>query len=104
MQKWISPASIFGRKRAFCSSVPKFISVGPTVLIVSIGTGAPARIDSSKKMNCSTGVRPWPPCSVGQPMPNQPSSPICRTILRLASPTPCPSANSASTSGVSSSP
>jgi hypothetical protein len=27
--------------------------VGPTVLMVNIGTGAPARIDSSKKMNCS---------------------------------------------------
>jgi hypothetical protein len=32
--------------------------VGPTVLIVSIGTGAPARIDSSKKMNCSMSERP----------------------------------------------
>ena len=32
--------------------------VGPTVLIVSIGTGAPARIDSSNQMNCSTGGEP----------------------------------------------
>ena len=30
--------------------------VGPTVLSVSIGTGAPARIDSSKKMNWSIGL------------------------------------------------
>ncbi len=58
MQKWVSPARIGGRKRSFCSSVPKFMIVGPTVLMVSIGTGAPARIDSSKKMNCSIGPRP----------------------------------------------
>jgi hypothetical protein len=32
--------------------------VGATELIVSIGTGAPARIDSSKNTNCSTAVRP----------------------------------------------
>ena len=62
--------------------------VGPTVLMVSIGTGAPARIDSSKKMNCSTGVKPRPPHSLGQPTPSQPSSPIWRTTWRLASPTP----------------
>ena len=30
----------FGRKISFCSSVPKLMIVGPTVLIVSIGTGA----------------------------------------------------------------
>ena len=53
--------------------------VGATELIVSIGTGAPARIDSSKKMNCSIGPRPWPPYSVGQPMPSHPSAPICLT-------------------------
>ena len=47
--------------------------VGPTVLIVSIGTGAPARIDSSNQMNCSTGVKPRPPYSSGQPTPSQPS-------------------------------
>ena len=34
------------------------MSVGPTVLMLSIGTGAPARIDSSKKMNCSIALRP----------------------------------------------
>ena len=56
--------------------------VGATELIVSIGTGAPARIDSSKKMNCSIGVRPWPPYSFGQPMPTQPSAAICFQICR----------------------
>ena len=53
MQKCSSPARMRGRKSAFCSSVPNCMIVGPTVLIVSIGTGAPERIDSSKKMNCS---------------------------------------------------
>ena len=56
--------------------------VGATELSVSIGTGAPARIDSSKKMNCSTKPRPWPPYSVGHPMPSQPSAAIWRTTVR----------------------
>ena len=73
MQKWISPARILGRKNSFCSGVPKSMMVGPTVLMVSMGTGAPARIDSSKKMYCSMAERPWPPYSVGHPMPSQPS-------------------------------
>ncbi len=54
MQNSISPAEILGRKKRFCSSVPKRMIVGPTVLMVSIGTGAIARIDSSKKMKWST--------------------------------------------------
>src|SRR5437763_16714458 len=28
-------------------------------------------------MNCSMAVRSWPPNSLGQPMPSQPSRPIC---------------------------
>ena len=32
MQKAISPARIWGRKNSFCSCVPKFMIVGPTVL------------------------------------------------------------------------
>ena len=64
---------------------------GPTVLIVSIGTGAPARMDSSKKMNCSMSDRPCPPYSLGQPIPSQPSAAICRTILRISGPVPKPS-------------
>ena len=39
--------------------------VGPTVLMVSIGTGAPARMDSSKKTNCSMAERPWPAVLLG---------------------------------------
>ena len=62
--------------------------VGPTVLIVSIGTGAPARIDSSKKTNCSMAVKPLPPHSVGQPTPAHPSSHICFQTPRIAGPTP----------------
>ena len=38
----ISPARILGRKNSFCSCVPKFMIVGPTVLMVSIGTGRAA--------------------------------------------------------------
>ena len=101
MQKWISPARILGRKKSFCSGVPKFMMVGPTVLMVSIGTGAPLRIDSSKKMNCSIADRPCPPYSLGQPMPSQPSWAICRTSPRTVGPMPWLSASAASTSGVS---
>ena len=74
--------------------------VGPTVLMVSIGTGAPARIDSSKKMYCSMADRPWPPYSVGHPMPSQPSSAICFTTRRMWGPMPWLVASCASTSGV----
>ena len=56
--------------------------------MVSIGTGAPLRIDSSKKMNCSMAERPCPPHSLGQPMPSQPSVPICLTTLRTTGPMP----------------
>ena len=100
MQKWMSPARIRGRKSCFCCSVPKFMMVGPTVLMVSMGTGAPARIDSSKKMNCSMAERPWPPHSLGQPMPSQPSVAICLTTRRMLGPMPWLSASWASTSGV----
>ncbi len=100
MQKWISPARILGRKNSFCSGVPKFMIVGPTVLIVSIGTGAPLRIDSSKKMNCSMAERPWPPHSFGQPMPSQPSWPIWRTTWRTTGPMPLACESSCSISGV----
>ncbi len=102
MQKWISPARISGRKSFFFSSVPNFMIVGPTVLIVSIGTGAPVRIDSSKKMNCSICDRPWPPYSSGQPMPSQPSAPICCTMSLVTGPTPCSRCSASRTSGVSS--
>jgi hypothetical protein len=101
MQKWMSPARIFGRKNSFCSGVPNCMMVGPTVLMVNMGTGAPARIDSSKKMYCSMAERPWPPYSVGHPMPSQPSAAICLTTRRMLGPMPWLSASWASISGVS---
>ena len=58
MAKFTSPARIGGKKRAFISSEAKFIMVGPTVLIVTKGNGAPARRVSSKKMNWSVAGRP----------------------------------------------
>ena len=90
-----------GRKNAFCSGVPKFMMVGPTVLMVSMGTGAPLRMDSSKKMNCSRAERPWPPYSVGHPIPSHPSAAIWPTRRRTVGPMPWLVASSASTSGVS---
>ena len=80
MAKFRSPARIPGRKRSFWSSVPKRMIVGPTVLIDSIGTGASARWASSKKISCSIGDRSWPPYSLGQPIPSQPSAAICLTF------------------------
>jgi len=74
--------------------------VGATVLMASIGTGAPARIDSSKNTNCSIGVRPWPPYSFGQPIPAHPSAAICFQMRRGSGPTPSERASSCSTSGV----
>ncbi len=35
-------ARILGRKKSFCSCVPNCMMVGPTVFMVSMGTGAPA--------------------------------------------------------------
>ena len=74
--------------------------VGATELIVSIGTGAPERIDSSKKTNCSIGVMPRPPHSFGQPTPAQPSAHICFQVSFDAWPTPSPLRMSSSISGV----
>ena len=67
------------------------MSVGPTVLRAIIGTGAPARVASSKNTNCSSTERPWPPYSVGQPTPSQPSAPIFWRTSREVGP-PWPSA------------
>ena len=71
-----------GRKNFFCSSVPKAMIVGATLLIVRNGTGAPAMAASSVKISESIGVRPWPPNSVGQFNVSQPSLPICATVSR----------------------
>ena len=101
MAKLISPARIPPRKNAFCSSVPKRMSVGPTVLRVTNGNGAPARCTSSKNTNWSVAGRPWPPYSFGQPTPSHPSAPIWRTTRRKALPPSPGSPSSARTAGVS---
>ena len=54
MQKVISPLEMRGRKKSFCCWLPCSMMVGPTVLMVSMGIGAPSATDSSKQMNCST--------------------------------------------------
>ena len=56
--------------------------VGPTVLIVTNGNGAPARWISSKRMNWSVAGLPCPPYSFGQPTPSQPSAPMRATTSR----------------------
>jgi hypothetical protein len=70
--------------------------------MVSIGTGAIERIDSSKKMKWSIGPRPCPPYSLGQPKQSQPSLAICRRTSRVRGPTPCSFESASRTSGVSS--
>ena len=47
------------------------------------------------------GPRPWPPYSLGHPMPSHPSAAICLTTRRMWGPIPWLSASWASTSGVS---
>ncbi|SHY05130.1 Uncharacterised protein [Mycobacteroides abscessus subsp. abscessus] len=51
MEKCNLPAAIFGKKNFFCSSVPKCMIVGATLLIVRNGTGAPAMAASSVKIS-----------------------------------------------------
>src|SRR5437667_4945653 len=51
-------------------------------------------------MNCSMAVRSWPPYSLGQPMPSQPSRPICLIASLDLGPHISPVAISCSISGV----
>ena len=95
MQKVSSPSAMRGRKNSFCSSVPNCMIVGPTVLMVSIGMGAPSATDSSNTMNCSTAERPLPPYSTGQPTASHPSEPIWRTKRRCTGPVPSSAPSSA---------
>ncbi|MNN68678.1 hypothetical protein D3C81_1844060 [compost metagenome] len=55
MAKLISPAAMPGSRRSFCAAEPWAISAGPTVLMVTKGSGAPAMLASSKKISCSVG-------------------------------------------------
>ena len=71
-----------GRKNFFCSSVPKAMIVGATLLMVRNGTGTLAMEASSLKISPSIGGRAWPPNSFGQLSVSQPSLPICATVSR----------------------
>ncbi len=64
------------RKRAFWSSVPWAITVGPPIVSPSTLAicGARARAISSKKIACSIWVAPAPPYSLGHVSPAQPRS------------------------------
>ena len=62
--------------------------VGPTVLMVSMGTGAPARIDSSKKMYCSMAERPGPRTRWAIRCPASRPAAICLTTRRMSGPIP----------------
>jgi hypothetical protein len=70
------------------------------VFTVTNGKGAPARWTSSKKMNWSVTGRPWPPYSVGQPIPSQPSCPSLPTSVRNSELFSPAEPSSARTSGV----
>ena len=82
MAKWMSPERIPGRNFFFCSSVPYTCSVGPTVCSVTSGSGTSARLASLTKICCSTGPKPSPPYSLGQPTPSLPSEPIRLMTVR----------------------
>src|ERR1700704_757066 len=51
-------------------------------------------------MNCSAGVRPWPPYSFGQPTPSHPPPPLWRTTSREAAPPASGPGSAARRSGV----
>ena len=82
IEKWISPAAIFGSKNDFWAAVPYRMIVGPTVLMVRNGTGTRAAAASSVKMSWSSMVPPRPPYSAGQPSASHPSRPSCRMTER----------------------
>ncbi len=82
MEKCRSPAAILGRKNRFCSSEPKCMIVGATLLIVRNGTGTLAIAASSLKISPSIGGRACPPNSSGHDSVSQPSLPICATVSR----------------------
>ncbi len=91
-----SPDRIRGRNRRFCSSVPHFKSVLPTIFTVTVSLGGPsgtiARAHSSTSTTCSSLDIPPPPYSVGHA---RPSSPWSYNVRRH------PATNSAASSGPS---
>ena len=78
IEKPSSPAQIFGRNRARCSSLPNLLITAPVwrSLTQWYPTGAPQRSISSTTTKRSTAVRSLPPHSLGSAMPTQPRSAI----------------------------
>ena len=73
-----SPERIRGRNARFCSSVPHFNSVLPTIFTVTVSLAGPsgtiARAHSSTSTTCSSLLMPPPPYSTGQASPRRPSA------------------------------
>ena len=71
------PLKISGMIVCFCHSVPSMSNVWATRLATpSPSTGAPEKYISSDSEFISSGERPWPPNSDGQPAEIQPASAI----------------------------
>ena len=95
-----SPERMRGRNRRFCSSVPHFSSVLPTILTVTVSLAGPsgtiARAHSSTSTTCSSLVIPPPPYSVGHARPSSPCScsvrrqPVTNSAASAAGSAPMP--------------
>ena len=63
----MSRFAVFGRKRSFCSSLPKAAMTGPIMLALNArGSGTQASCISSRQMWRCSGVQSRPPHSTGQ--------------------------------------
>jgi hypothetical protein len=63
----MSMFAVAGRKRSFCSCVPKAASTGPIMLVLNAsGSGTAASCISSRQMWRCSGVQSLPPHSTGQ--------------------------------------
>ena len=98
-----SPERMRGRNRRFCSSVPHFRSVLPTIFTVTVSLAGPsgtiARAHSSTSTTCSSLLMPPPPYSVGQARPSSPCS--CRVRRQRVTNSAASSAGSAPMPGQS---
>ena len=97
------PRGCAGRNRRFCSSVPHFRSVLPTIFTVTVSLAGPsgtiARAHSSTSTTCSSLLMPPPPYSVGQARPSSPCS--CRVRRQRVTNSAASSAGSAPIPGQS---
>ena len=63
----MSRFAVFGRKRSFCSWLPKAAITGPIMLVLKAsGSGTWASCISSRQMCRCSGVQSRPPHSTGQ--------------------------------------